>query len=104
MNVHQKFEEAGEALCPDKSVMLEHLYALFSPVFVHPYPDAQIEIAYADLSGSEKPDAARQFSAFKLEEAADFAEERNRAGFNVYVGASLKKARGKGQVGEGRHS
>ena len=53
------------------------------------------------MKGSEKPDAAEQFSAFKLEEAADFAAEKNAAGFNIYVGASLKKAGTKGRSGKG---
>ena len=38
------------------------------------------------MKGSEKPAAAKHFSAFKLEDAADFAEKKNKAGFNVYVG------------------
>ena len=66
-----------------------HLWELFSPPLVHPYPDAQIEIAYADMTASQKPDAAEQFSVFDIQKAADFAENKNKAGFNVYVGVAL---------------
>ena len=97
------FGTTGAPLCPNRSDIEAHLYALFSTTFVHLYPDAQIEIAFANMKGSEKPDAAEQFSAFKLEEAADFAEKKNKAGFNVYVGASLKKAGTKGRSGKGRY-
>ena len=42
-----------------------------------------------------KPDrglnAAEHFSAFELEKAADFAAEKNAAGFNIYVGAALRQ-------------
>ena len=67
-----------------------HLYALFPPAFVHPYPDAWIEIAYASPATGGKPDKARHFSAFELDKAAEFAEAKNKAGFNIYVGAALR--------------
>ena len=37
-----------------------------------------------------KPDKAKQFSAFELDKAAEFAESKNKAGFNIYVGAALR--------------
>jgi hypothetical protein len=73
---------------PKRADMLAHLSALFPPDFVHPYPDAQIEIAYG-VPGSL--DRAELFSAFRLEAAADFAVAKNSRGCNVYVGPTLKK-------------
>jgi hypothetical protein len=72
----------------DRADILAHLSALFPPDFVHPYPDAQIEIAYG-VPGSL--DRAELFSAFRLEAAADFAVAKNSGGCNVYVGPTLKK-------------
>ena len=100
-DLSEEFGAASAPLCPNRTDIEVHLYALFSTTFVHLYPDAQIEIAFADMKGSQRPDAAKQFSAFRLEEAADFAAEKNAAGFNVYVGASLKKAGTKGRSGKG---
>ena len=77
---------------PNRADIDRHLFELFSPMFVHPYPEAQIEIAYADMTGSQQPDNAEQFSAFKLEQAVDFAENKNKSGCNVYVGVALRKA------------
>jgi hypothetical protein len=74
---------------PNKADIMAHLSALFPPDFVHPYPDALIEIAYGMPDG--KLDKAELFSAFKLEAAADFAITKNRRGCNVYVGPTLKK-------------
>jgi phage gp37-like protein len=72
----------------DRADILAHLSALFPPGFVHPYADAQIEIAYG-VPGSL--DRAELFSAFRLEAAADFAVAKNSGGCNVYVGPTLKK-------------
>ena len=83
---------------PEQGDIDRHLFELFSPTFVHDYPDAQIEIAYADMAASQKPDAAKQFSVFDLEKAADFAEKKNKAGFNVYVGRALRKAGSSGRA------
>jgi hypothetical protein len=73
---------------PNRADILAHLSALFPPDFVHPYPDAQIEIAYG-VPG--RLDRAELFSAFDLEAAADFAVAKNSMGCNVYVGPTLKK-------------
>jgi hypothetical protein len=73
---------------PNKADILAHLMALFPPKFVHPYPDAMLELAYGP-PGS--PNRARLFSAFDVAEAASFAETQNLRGFNVYVGPTLKK-------------
>jgi predicted P-loop ATPase len=84
-------------LAPNKSDISAHLYALFDPAFVQSHPDAWIEIAYCRPDG--KLDKAGNFSAFKLEEAVEFAIKQNAAGNNVYVGAALrhgdKPARGR---------
>ena len=55
------------------------------------YPDAWIEIAYANPAAGGGLRAAEQFSAFDLEAAGDFAERKNRKGFNVYVGVALRQ-------------
>jgi phage gp37-like protein len=72
---------------PNRADIVAHLSALFPPDFVHPYPDAQIEIAYG-VPG--RLDRAELFSAFNLGAAADFAVAMNRGGCNVYVGPTLK--------------
>src|SRR4051794_3455819 len=66
------FKTTAAPLQPNKVDISQHLFQLFSPPFANDYPDAQIEIAYADMKGSEKPDKAERFSVFKLKEAADF--------------------------------
>jgi hypothetical protein len=73
---------------PSKADIMAHLMALFPPDFVHPYPDALIEIAYGMPGNINR---AELFSAFKLEAAAEFAIARNLKGCNVYVGPTLKK-------------
>ena len=77
-------------LGPNRAHINEHLYALFAPEFVKDYPDAWIEIAFADMAGNGKPDAAEHFSPFDLQKAVDFAEAKNRDGFNIYVGPALR--------------
>ena len=86
--------------CAQTKPISPRTFSTFPPAFVHPYPDARIEIAYGD------PDAkggaiteARTFSAFELKEAAEFAEAKNRAGFNIYVGPALRQGK---QPGDGR--
>lgn len=76
---------------PNRAHINEHLYALFAPGFVKDYPDAWIEIAFADMAGDGTPNAAEHFSPFDLEKAAAFAEKKNLAGFNLYVGVSLRQ-------------
>ena len=85
-------------LCPNRVDIDRHLYALFDPKFVHDYPDARIEIAIADMAGSQKPDKAKQFSAFDLQKAADFAEKMSREDYNVYVGPALRNAKSNGRA------
>jgi hypothetical protein len=75
-------------LVPNKADISSHLYALFDPAFVHPYPDAWIEIAYGRPDGPLN--AAENFSVFELEKAVEFAVAKNTAGFNIYVGAAIR--------------
>jgi hypothetical protein len=84
------FSEAAP-IAPNRSDIARHLYALFAPDFVQAYPDSWIEIAYGDpaVEGG-KVNEAKNFSPFKLDDAIAFAEEKNRAGYNIYVGAALR--------------
>jgi putative DNA primase/helicase len=77
-------------LLPNKDHIATHVYALFSPRFVQPYPDAWIEIAWSDPESGDL-NRARKFSAHDLEPIVDFAERKNREGYNVYVGAALRQ-------------
>ena len=45
------FQEAANSLVPNRNDIVSHLYALFDPVFVMPYPDAWIEIAFGRPDG-----------------------------------------------------
>ena len=83
-----KLEHEFQTPQPNKADIMAQLTALFPPDFVHPYPDALIEIAYGMPGNIDK---AELFSAFKLEAAADFAIAKNRRGCNVYIGPTLKK-------------
>jgi hypothetical protein len=88
MNVHiHSFSEAPPAPQPNKADANSHLYALFPPDFVGGFPDSLIEIAFGPPGNVNQ---ARLFSAFKLDEAADFAVAQNLQGYNVYVGPTLK--------------
>jgi hypothetical protein len=73
---------------PNVGDISAHLHALFSPGFVHRWPDAQIEVVYGPPGVFTDP---RWFSAFDLKTIVDFVEVRNAYGDNVYVGASLRK-------------
>jgi hypothetical protein len=78
-------------LSPKLADINEHLHALFDPAFVHSYPDAWIEIAYGrpSIDGGAVRDA-QNYDVFELKNAAEFAEAKNRAGFNIYVGPALR--------------
>jgi hypothetical protein len=67
---------------------------------VQAYPDAWIEIAYSDPATGDV-DAAQTFSTFELKEAAEFAEKKNFAGCNVYVGPAIRQGK---QPASGRAS
>ena len=58
--------------------------------YINGHPDAWVEIAFAK-TGRGNPTKAENFSAFDLEKAPEFAEEKNKAGFNIYVGAALRQ-------------
>jgi hypothetical protein len=98
-NGHDRFggdpEPTDNKLSPNRIDINRHLGTLFPPEFVQDYPDAWIEIAYADLGGNGKPNASEHFSAFDIAGAAEFAIKKNAAGFNIYVGVALRQ----GQTG-----
>jgi hypothetical protein len=97
MNAHAK---PDAPLCPNKADIDRHLWELFSPAFVHPYPDAGIEIAYGHPDTKDGAIIeAQNYSAFELQQAAEFAEAKNKLGFNVYVGPALRQGK---QPGNGR--
>jgi hypothetical protein len=84
-----KIETTDTPLYPNKADIERHLFMLFPPAFVHPYPHAWIEIAFC--RPDESLNKARIFSAFDLQGAAKFAADMNARGFNVYVGAALRQ-------------
>jgi hypothetical protein len=85
------------ALSPNKLDIAAHLYALFNPAFVQPYPDAWFEVAYCSPDGAITD--AQNYSVFELKQAVEFAEARNAAGDNLYVGPALRQGK---QPGSGR--
>ncbi|MGB8607412.1 hypothetical protein [Bradyrhizobium sp.] len=88
---------------PNKTDIERHLSTLFPPAFVHPHPDAWIEIAYGNPATGGRPNEAKHFSAFDLAGASEFAEKKNRAGFNIYVGLALRQGE-TGPTSKGRAS
>jgi hypothetical protein len=91
-------EGEGAALIPNRTDINRHLFALFQPAFVAAFPDSLIEIAWADPRTDGKINKAKEFSAFDLKAAADFAEQQNLEGYNVYVGAALRRAGTEGRA------
>ena len=79
---------APHLLKPNVAEISVHLHALFPPEFVHQFPDAQIEIIYGPPGVFTN---SSWFSAFDLKAIAGFAEVRNAAGDNIYVGAALRQ-------------
>jgi putative DNA primase/helicase len=77
-------------LSPNRVDIAAHLDALFPPAFVHPHQESWIEIAWSDPADGQL-NRARKFSAFDLNPVIDFAERKNAAGCNVYVGAALRR-------------
>jgi hypothetical protein len=76
------------SIAPDRDAICAYLYALFAPSFVHSYPDSWVEIAYA--RPGHPLSKARIFAAHDLEPVIGFVVKANAAGFNVYVGATLR--------------
>src|ERR1700730_18602268 len=88
---HMNHQANLAELLPNKADISAHLYALFSPAFALPHTDAWIEIAFCRPDGDLNE--AKNFTAFELKEAAAFAEAKNRAGYNIYVGAALRQGK-----------
>jgi AAA domain len=78
---------APHTLKPNVEDISAHLHALFSPGFVHAWPDAQIEVVYGPPGVFT---SSRWFSAFDLKTVTDFVEMRSAHGDNIYVGAALR--------------
>src|ERR1700722_12407573 len=96
MNAHTPIDETNTTavavsppLLPNMADISAHLYAMFDPAFVQVYPDAWIEIAFS-YPGHGSVDEAKNYRVFELKEAAEFAEAKNKAGFNIYVGVALR--------------
>jgi hypothetical protein len=88
---------APPPLVPNIADINQHLYALFPPAFVQLYPDAKIEIAFGQAATGGAVNQAQHFSVFDLEKAAEFAEAKNRKGYNVYVAPGLRRAESSGR-------
>jgi hypothetical protein len=71
-------------LTPDTVAMDRHLMHLFGDQL-----DGLCEIAWTDAQGALSQ--ARLFNLGALDEAGDFAAERNAEGSNVYCGAALRR-------------
>jgi hypothetical protein len=84
---------------PNRVDIAAHLYELFLPAFVQPYSGAWIEIAYGRAASGGKINGAQNYSAFDSKDAVDFAEAKNKDGFNLYVGPALRHGK---QPGDGR--
>src|SRR3954447_22272303 len=83
-------------LSPNKEHIAAHLHALFSPPFVHPYPDGWIEIAVSHPASGQINDA-QNWSAFELQELGRFAAGRTAAGYNVYIAPALRQGKQSGR-------
>lgn len=74
---------------PNVTAIRLHIEWLIKPVIGTEYEDALFEIAY------QRPDEggmiARLFEVGQVDEAIKFVVEKNLAGFNVYIGATLKE-------------
>jgi hypothetical protein len=86
---------APHILKPNVEDINAHLHALFSPGFVHGFPDAQIEVVYGPPGVFTD---SRWFPAFNLKAIVDFVEVRNANGDNVYIGAALRKGPEQGRA------
>lgn len=74
---------------PNIEAISAHVFAMFSPDFVHGHPDSWIEIAYA--RPGEPLNKSRIFPAHELKAIIDFVTKANAAGVNVYIGAALRQ-------------
>jgi hypothetical protein len=88
---HMNHQPNLAELLPNKADISAHLYALFPPAFALRYPGAWVEIAFCRPGG--KLNEAQNYTAFELKEVAAFAEAKNKAGFNIYVGAALRQGK-----------
>jgi hypothetical protein len=81
----------AQPLTPDRAAIRQHLELLA--------PDNGSEtLEVASGKPEDGPKRAERFTCNQLDEAADFAEEQNMNGYNVYVGAAPRKQGGKGRA------
>jgi len=74
---------------PNREQILTHLNFLFKDT-PSEYEDGMIEIAYTGVN-TKSLGQAHYFGVDEIEDAADFATEKNsQAGINIYVGAALR--------------
>ena len=83
-----KLLTGSSGLEPSRADMIGHLAALF-PAKRAP-ADTWIEIAWA-APADAKVNQAAKFSMTEMGKASEFAAQKNRDGFNVYVNAALRK-------------
>ncbi len=77
-----------DVLAPNLTDIKSMLHELFNPAWVAQHPDAWIEIAYSRPDG--QLNEAQNWTVFELQDAAIFAEAKNKAGYNVYMGVALR--------------
>ena len=106
MSAADDFETADAPLCPNKADIAAHLYALFSPAFVHPTIPMR---GSKSRMATPTPKAAQStrhktFPRSNSKQAAEFAEQKNKAGFNIYIGPALRRASESRQGERRKHS
>ncbi|MGY8634295.1 hypothetical protein RAD15_17605 [Bradyrhizobium sp. 14AA] len=74
---------------PDVTAISAHVSAIFSPKFVLAFTESWVEVAYA--RPGDALNKSRIFSAHDLKPVVEFVAKTNAAGFNVYIGAALRK-------------
>jgi hypothetical protein len=82
------------ALTPNITDINAHLHGPFDPAFAHQHGEAWFEIAYShpDIADGAVREA-QNYGVFDLKEASEFAEAKNKAGFNIYVAPALRQGK-----------
>jgi hypothetical protein len=87
-NLETDGSDNSVALTPNLTDIKAQLHALFNPAFVQAHPDAWFEIAYCLPDG--RLDQTQNYPVFDLKDAAEFAEAKNKAGYNIYAAPALR--------------
>jgi hypothetical protein len=82
------FKTTDAPPCPNKVDINAHLYALFPPDFVKDYPDAWVEIAFADMAGNGKPDGMGKHPASQT------ADRATQTSWQACISGLISKSRG----------